>query len=1095
MKIVSALFCVALISSSIFAQDASMANRGSNGLETPAVLVGDTVTAVPIATARQDSSNFRAFYLNDTVKVVGVVTTPNFQSVLNETAYCIQDNTGGIYVFYGGTPSVNFSIGDSVAIIGQIQQYHGLTEIVPWNRDTVDHIVLISHGATVPKPVHLTLAQLSNINVVESYESMLVEVDTIYRSSGYWPASGKNASIYMNDSAKYASVDIFQSNVIAPPQVYPSSDSIQMYISKSTNIPGTNDSLTAYPVNVVGVVSQYSSSTSVYNNGYELEPRSSGDIQITRLIPMLTIAQARAESNWYPVHATLGDTFAVAGVVTSPNLGAASNYSSYFIQDSSAGVDVYCPTLKNFATGDSVLVIGTVDQYNGLEELVPLDTAHFVLLKHNAVFPQAKHLTLSGFAVAQTAEVYEGQVIELDSLYKTSGTWPSAGSGASIYVSTYPATVTVQLYLNKNTDVPGSPEHLYPVNVIGVVSQYGSDSTGYEVIPLDTTDIWKTPGLPSPVTIAQARVDANSDGIPDHKITGDTLLIHGVVISPNMASTYTSYYVQDATAGIDVYKGGAPLSFSVGDSVFVIGTVTQNHGLTEISPLVADSAHFGYLKHNAVMPKPKHITLHQYVLNPETYEGSLIEIDTLYKVRGSWGPGKTDTVTSFARTDTTQIYINSYTDVGSMAEPVYPINLVGIGSQYSSGSSVVTGGYEIIPPDSTDITLTPPMAPMAALPANAAVDQRADTLVLSWHPSATATKYLVQLSKDKFSTYVVNDSNVIDTTREVTALLNATKYFWRVAAYNTGGFSAFSALDSFTTIANAPAAPTLVTLHGATSERADTLVLSWHPSATATKYLFQLSQDKFSTYVVNDSSVVDTTRKVTALLNMTKYFWRVAASNAGGFSPFSGVDSFTTIVAVPAKPKLVSPVGGKTGVARMTTFVWDSTALATRYELQIATDNAFASIVKDIIVNDTTVQISDTLSASTIYYWRVNAIDTAGATISDTASFTTGLLVGIKQLLGIPKEFALYQNYPNPFNPSTTIRYDLPKNSYVNVAVYDVLGRLVANLVDGMESADRYSVTWNPLQLSSGIYFCRIQARSQDGKDQFVSVKKLLYMK
>jgi hypothetical protein len=95
----------------------------------------------------------------------------------------------------------------------------------------------------------------------------------------------------------------------------------------------------------------------------------------------------------------------------------------------------------------------------------------------------------------------------------------------------------------------------------------------------------------------------------------------------------------------------------------------------------------------------------------------------------------------------------------------------------------------------------------------------------------------------------------------------------------------------------------------------------------------------------------------------------------------------------------------------------------------------------------------------------------------------------------IPKEFALNQNYPNPFNPSTTIQYDLPKASFVKLYVYDVLGRVVANLADGIQSANSYTVQWNASNLSSGIYFYRIDARSQDGSKDFTSVRKLVLLK
>ncbi|HEY9167629.1 MAG TPA: T9SS type A sorting domain-containing protein [Candidatus Kryptonia bacterium] len=146
----------------------------------------------------------------------------------------------------------------------------------------------------------------------------------------------------------------------------------------------------------------------------------------------------------------------------------------------------------NFAIGDSVFVIGTLDQFNGLTELVPLaaDSAHFGYLKHNAARPSPKHLGLHSFARnAGYAESYEGQLVELDTLYKARGTWPASGSSGSVYLANAAQSDTAQLFVNKNTDVAGWTEPVYPINVVGVVSQYGTDSTGYEIIPRDTTDI------------------------------------------------------------------------------------------------------------------------------------------------------------------------------------------------------------------------------------------------------------------------------------------------------------------------------------------------------------------------------------------------------------------------------------------------------------------------------------------------------------------------------------------------------------------------------------------------------------------------------
>ncbi len=89
----------------------------------------------------------------------------------------------------------------------------------------------------------------------------------------------------------------------------------------------------------------------------------------------------------------------------------------------------------------------------------------------------------------------------------------------------------------------------------------------------------------------------------------------------------------------------------------------------------------------------------------------------------------------------------------------------------------------------------------------------------------------------------------------------------------------------------------------------------------------------------------------------------------------------------------------------------------------------------------------------------------------------------------IPTEFALFQNYPNPFNPSTTIHYDLPKRTHVTLKIYDVMGHLVAELVNGEQDAGAYNVVWDAQGLTSGVYYYKISA------EDFTSVRKLVLIK
>ena len=83
--------------------------------------------------------------------------------------------------------------------------------------------------------------------------------------------------------------------------------------------------------------------------------------------------------------------------------------------------------------------------------------------------------------------------------------------------------------------------------------------------------------------------------------------------------------------------------------------------------------------------------------------------------------------------------------------------------------------------------------------------------------------------------------------------------------------------------------------------------------------------------------------------------------------------------------------------------------------------------------------------------------------------------VGVEVSPELPAELELAQNYPNPFNPATVISYALPEQTQVRLAVYDMLGRTVAVLVDGQQAPGRYDVTWDASNLSSGVYIYRLE--------------------
>ncbi|MEE9187666.1 MAG: S8 family serine peptidase, partial [Bacteroidota bacterium] len=119
----------------------------------------------------------------------------------------------------------------------------------------------------------------------------------------------------------------------------------------------------------------------------------------------------------------------------------------------------------------------------------------------------------------------------------------------------------------------------------------------------------------------------------------------------------------------------------------------------------------------------------------------------------------------------------------------------------------------------------------------------------------------------------------------------------------------------------------------------------------------------------------------------------------------------------------------------------------------------------------------------------------------------------------LPVSFSLYQNYPNPFNPTTVISYDLPRESIVRLSIYNLLGEVLAILVDGQQSPGHHRVTFDTentsrnlaaggisnrgarqpsvgLGYSTGVYFYRIEARSLDGAEEiFLQTRKMVLVK
>ena len=116
-------------------------------------------------------------------------------------------------------------------------------------------------------------------------------------------------------------------------------------------------------------------------------------------------------------------------------------------------------------------------------------------------------------------------------------------------------------------------------------------------------------------------------------------------------------------------------------------------------------------------------------------------------------------------------------------------------------------------------------------------------------------------------------------------------------------------------------------------------------------------------------------------------------------------------------------------------------------------------------------------------YSLVNAVNDASTVAK--RSYNKILFTGDE----IPVTYHLSQNFPNPFNPATTIQYQLPKNGFVTLKIYDILGKEVADLVNDQKTQGRYSVNFDASRLASGVYIYQLLV------NDYVSSKKMLFLK
>ncbi len=1008
-------------------------------------------------------------------RVTGTVNGPNFQTT--NLGYHFQDAVGGIQLFSFGITRPPLNRGDSIIVVGRIAQFRGLTEIIP-DTQTTD-IQVVDTGRTVT-PIEVSVPTF-NANP-ELYESRLLRMTSLRRRDATppWPSAGTSANIVM-----YQNV---------------TTDTIIMRIDSDTEIPGSPEP--SYPVNVTGVITQFSSATSVYNNGYQTQPR-----YLTDLVSAPT---------------------ALSGTYT---VGTGGNF----------------PTLDSaFSALGSLGVSGPVTF--SLTDSVYRPTG------------QLSERDLDALSAPRTLDMItdDGQVITLNPLQAETGgdgprdivginlTGPIPGASETNRVTIRPAN-------NVRARIVGTGPATFNFRNVSYVTFDGVSTTGSTQLAIENT---ATSG------IAIALV-GNSDNNVVQNLTLRAPYASGICVYIDTASAAagdsnlitgnafrSGFYGIYLRGGNVVARGNRITNNTFGsatDSLGALGVYNQQVA----GSVIANNTIQNVKDANAAGGNIAGIWVATKQLNVRIYNNVISGVQNR--------PGATGAVFAAGiyffgtATDTTRslLYNNM---VYGLDNPTSSTSGTVRGMYISTGRND-TVAYNTIALAGTDAAgiisgslYLSGAAVNATLLNNIAVNQRVPT-----GSGRALGMYLITAPAGLLSNN--NDLYVTAQPGSHVAAVGTTNYT-TLAQWQTTGRDSQSVSEMPNFMApHLHINPTIPTLLDGGGRRIASITTDID-GQTRHALRPDIGADEFQPTSFFDNFEAYTAGQQLACQNPVDWTtWSLSPCNATEDPLISNVRGYSgtqSVVIVQNNDLVKRLAADTTGVYSITfrfyiprtkagyfntlavftppsTFNWamevyfDSTGngrlfagSATAFPFTFTRDAwQLARVVVDLTRDSAKFYINNTLVRT--WRWtagasgggsprRLAANDFYGATawdqmFVDDYDFRPDTWTGVEETpVAVPETFSLMQNYPNPFNPTTTIRYALPHAAQVRLQVYNILGQFVTELVNDVQDAGYHNVVWNGrnqsgMQVATGVYLYRIEARPSDGGAPFVSTKKMLLVK
>ena len=338
----------------------------------------------------------------------------------------------------------------------------------------------------------------------------------------------------------------------------------------------------------------------------------------------------------------------------------------------------------------------------------------------------------------------------------------------------------------------------------------------------------------------------------------------------------------------------------------------------------------------------------------------------------------------------------------------------------------------------------PPSTPILYYPIHGENDYDLDIAFDYWSARA-ATYYLEIAGDDQFRTLFFGDWVDRESLRYITGFRSDGRtYYWRVAAMNSRGTSAFSNAESFVNgPLDYPETPVMVSPENEAISGSEQVSFRWKDSQYALDYYLEISRDAaFSDLVkstwIGDNLIYDG-NNVGADLDVflddgQVYFWRVSAGNPWGTSYYSDPWFFINgPSAPPAVPGLDAPANGSHVGGTSVRFTWFHAARASDYNLRLAKDIGFTNIVfEGLTGNDLAFDINNFANDGQVYYWQVEARNDVGVSRSETGYFINQTAPPTSA----PGAPILKSPGSNVIEPGTTITFSWEQNSTDQVDDY-----------------------------------------------------------